>query len=282
VVHNATVPCTFTWTAPSAVFPGNSTTITTQNPSFANAQPSISAIYTVQVEPQGSCIITRTVQVSVYPNPTITAMSNNGPVCQGTTLNIGSTANTIASASYSWSGPNSFSANTPSASITNVMPVASGFYSLTVTNTFTGAPYTTNNQTLTGCSATGQMSAAIVPTGTLSVVPFYTICQNTNLNLQATGIGASPSSYSWVSSTTPQFTSTLANPIIANVNAIHSGDYSVTAYYTSPITTLVCQQTAVSNVSVVPRNPVTAFSSANVCQYTTGTFSATALNASGF
>jgi gliding motility-associated-like protein len=282
VVHNATVPVTFTWTAPAAVFPGNSTTITTQNPSFANAQPSISAIYTVQVEPQGSCIITRTVAVSVYPNPTITAMSNNGPVCQGTTLNIGATANTSASVIYSWTGPNAFTANTLSASITNVMPVASGFYSLTVTNSFTGAPYTTNNQTLTGCSTSGQMSAAIVPTGTLSVTPFFTICQNTNLNLTATGIGVSPSSYSWASSTTPQFTSTLQNPTIPNVNAIHSGDYSVTAYYTSPITTLVCQQTAVSNVSVVPRNPVTPFSSANVCQYTTGSFSATALNAAGY
>ncbi|MBK7309331.1 MAG: hypothetical protein IPI93_00715 [Sphingobacteriaceae bacterium] len=275
VVHNATTATTFTWAGP------NSFTSTAQNLTFANAQPSLSGVYSVTVEPVGSCIITRTVLVNVYPNPTITALSNNGPVCQGTTLDIGSTANTSATAVYSWLGPNAFSANTQSASILNAMPVASGFYSLTVTNTYTGLPYSTNNQTLT-CSATAQMSAAVVPTASLNIVPFFTICQNSNLALQASAAGAT--SFSWTSSHLAPltFTSTLANPVINNVSPPNSGDYSVTAYYTSPITTLICTQSAVSNVSVVPRNPVTPFSSANVCQYTTGTFSASALNAAGY
>ncbi|MBK6521185.1 MAG: hypothetical protein IPG08_02005 [Sphingobacteriaceae bacterium] len=124
------------------------------------------------------------------------------------------------------------------------------------------------------------MSAAVVPVAPLAVTPFFTLCQNSNLALTAAAVGAT--SYSWASSTVPQFTSTLQNPQINNVAPIQSGDYSVTAYYVSPSTTLVCTSTAVTNVSVVPRNPVTAFSSANVCQFTTGTFSASALGASGY
>jgi len=268
VVHTATTATTFTWTGP------NSFSSTVQNPVFANAQPSITGIYTVVVEPQGACIITRTIDVRVYPNPTITAISNSGPVCQGSTLNINATANTSATATYSWSGPNAFSANTLSTSITNVMPVSSGFYTLMVTNTYTGAPYT---QTAT-CSAFATTSAAVVPVASLVVTPNFTLCQGTNLALTANAVGAT--SYSW---TGPNLNTTIQNPLINNLNPnMHSGDYSVTAYYVSPITTLICTSNAVSNVSVVPRNPVTAFGTANVCQNTTATFSASAVAAAGY
>ena len=268
VVHNATTATTFTWTGP------NSFSTTVQNPTFANAQPTVSGIYTVVVEPAGSCRITRTVQVNVYPNPTITAINNSGPVCQGSTLNINASANTSATAVFAWSGPNGFSASTLSTSITNVMPVSSGFYTLTVTNTYTGAPYTQTAQ----CSVVATTSAAVVPVASLNITPFFTLCQNSNLALTANAVGAT--SYSWTGPN--NFTTTLPNPVINNVNPTHSGDYSVTAYYVSPITTLVCTSNAVSNVSVVPRNPVNAFSSVNVCQNTTGTFSANAVGAAGY
>ncbi len=246
-------------------------------PGVAIATPPATTSYTVTGN-LASCINSAVATVTVSPHPTITALSNSGPVCQGSPLNIGSTANANPGASFSWAGPGGFSANTASSTVANAQAVASGFYTLTVTNDFLAPAY---SPTLS-CSAIAQMSAAVVPTGTLTVVPFYTICQNTNLNLTANGIGVSPNSYSWASSTTPQFTSTLQNPNILNVSTSHSGDYSVTAYYTSPMTTLVCTQMAVSNVSVVPRSPVVPFSNANVCQYTTGTFSATALNAQGY
>ncbi len=271
-VTSATAPVTYTWTGPG--FSSNS-----QNTLIVNAQPPSSGIYTLFAEPSPSCIIANTIMVNIYPNPTITALANNGPVCQGSPLDINSLASTSATAVYAWTGPNAFTSNTPSNTIANAQPIASGFYSLTVTNTYTGVPYSTWNQTLT-CSATAQMSAAVVPISSVGVVPFYTICQNSNLNLSASAAGANY--YTWASSTVPQFTSNLQNPTINNISPVSSGDYSVTAYYTSPSTTLICKSYAVSNVSVVPRNPVTPFSSANVCQYTTGTFSASALNAAGY
>ncbi|MFO0356462.1 MAG: GEVED domain-containing protein, partial [Sphingobacteriaceae bacterium] len=275
-----TTVLSYTWSGPGGFSSITNSTTAGGNTLIANAQPTNSGVYNVTVSP-GSCPVIKQVTVNIYPTPTITALSNDGPVCQGTTLNIGSTATTSGTATYSWTGPNGFSANTQSASITNVQPVATGFYTLTVTNTYTGLPYSTNNQTLT-CSATSQNSAAVVPVASLNVVPFFTLCAGSNLALTANAVGAT--SYSWSSShpAPGTFTSALQNPVINNLVPANSGDYSVTAFYTSSQTTLVCKSYAVSNVSVVPKNPVTAFSSANVCQNGVGTFSASALNAAGY
>jgi gliding motility-associated-like protein len=270
-----TTVLSYTWSGPGAYSAIIATTTTGGSTNIAVAQPTNSGVYSVTVS-TGSCPVVSQVTVNIYPTPTITALANNGPVCQGSSLTINAAANVSATSTYSWTGPNAFASNTASNTINNVQPAATGFYSLTVTNAYLAPTY---QQTLT-CSATAQMSAAVVPVAPLVVTPFFTLCQNSNLALTAAAVGAT--SYSWSSSTTPQFTSTLQNPQINNVAPIQSGDYSVTAYYVSPSTTLVCTSTAVTNVSVVPRNPVTPFSSANVCQYTSGTFSATAVGAAGY
>ncbi len=267
-----TTAMSYTWSGPGAFSAIIPTTTAGGATNIAIAQPTNSGVYSVTVS-TGSCPITVTTMVNVYPTPTITALANNGPVCQGSSLTINAAANTSATATYSWTGPNAYSASNPSNTINNVQPIATGFYSLTVTNSYLAPTY---QQTLT-CSASAQMSAAVVPVAPLVVTPTFTLCQGSVLPLTAAAQGAT--SYSWSSSTTPQFTSTIQNPSLNNIAPAHSGDYSVTAYYTSPSTTLVCTSTAVTNVSVVPRSPVIPFSSANVCQFTTGTFSATAIGA---
>ncbi len=270
----ATAAVSYTWQGPS--FTSNS-----QNTVIPNAQPASSGVYTLFAEPSPSCIIANTLMVNIYPNPTITTLASNGPVCQGSSLTINSAANTSATAVYAWTGPNAFTSNTPSNTIMNAQPAASGFYSLTVTNTYTGAPYSTMNQTLT-CSTGQGFNVVVVPVASLNVTPFFTLCAGTSLNLTASAAGATSYSWSSLSPTVQPFTSTLQNPSISNLGTQHSGDYSVTAFYSNPNTTLVCKSYAVSNVSVVPKNPVIPFSSANVCQFTTGTFSATSLNAQGY
>jgi len=266
----------YTWSGPggfSHIVPSTTNTALSST-QIAVAQQSNSGVYSVTLS-AGGCPTTATLLVNVYSTPTITAISNDGPVCQGTTLNIGATSTTSGITTYSWIGPNNFTANTLSASITNVMPAASGFYTITATNAYTAAPYT---QTLTCTSSIATTSAAVVPISSLVVTPNFTLCQNSNLALTANAVGAS--SYSW---TGPNLNTTIQNPIINNLNPnMHSGDYSVTAYFVSPITTLICTSNAVSNVSVVPRNPVTAFGTANVCQNSTATFSASAVAAAGY
>jgi hypothetical protein len=80
--------------------------------------------------------------------PTATA-SNNGPVCEGSSLDL--TGGPASMASYSWSGPNSFTNATQSPSVSSSATTAmAGAYTLTVT--------TTN-----GCTDTAHTSATVNP-----------------------------------------------------------------------------------------------------------------------
>ncbi|HVM47852.1 MAG TPA: glycosyl hydrolase, partial [Candidatus Acidoferrum sp.] len=67
----------------------------------------------------------------ICATPPTPVAGNNGPIYQGMTLNL--TASTIASASYNWSGPNSFASTLQNPSITAATPAASGTYSVTAT-----------------------------------------------------------------------------------------------------------------------------------------------------
>jgi len=256
VVNTGTMAMTYTWTGP------NTFSSTVQNPTIPNATPLMSGIYTVVVNP-GSCPVTVTTQVTVNATPTITSLTNNGPVCQGSPVNFILNANANPTVSYSWTGPNSYTSNVQNPSIINSTPANTGVYNVTVTSTFAG------NAT---CKATSTSSIAVVPVNTIAVTPTFTLCQGSNLNLIANVIGAS--SYTWNGPNT--FTSNIQNPSIANILPVASGNYSITAYFTSMSTTLVCNSNAVTNVSVVPMSPVVAFATANVCQNSQATFSANA------
>ncbi|MBK7818983.1 MAG: hypothetical protein IPJ60_16675 [Sphingobacteriaceae bacterium] len=157
----AAVNFTYTWSGPGGY------TANIANPLIASAQPTNSGVYSVTVNP-GSCPIVSQVTVNVYPTPTITALANNGPVCQGSSLTINAAANVSATTTYSWTGPNAFTANTLSNTINNVMPAATRFYSLTVTTAYLAPTY---QQTLT-CSATAQNECGSCSGGTVGC---YTI-----------------------------------------------------------------------------------------------------------
>lgn len=262
-----TVAMTYTWTGPASF------SNTTQSPTIATTSTLNSGVYTVICNP-GACPVTKTVAVTVNPTPTITTVSNNGPICQGAALNLSVNANptavTSGTVAYSWTGPNGFTSNLASPSIASAMPVNTGTYSLTITNTFTNGGVCTN---------TGSTQAFVVPVASVALSPLTsTLCENSNFSLTANA--ASATSYSW---TGPNgFTSTIPTPSLTNINPTNSGNYSVTAFFTTPGTTLVCQSTAVSNLSVVPRNPVSVTVTPNVCQHTQATIDANAVGAAGY
>lgn len=249
---------TYTWSGP------NSFTSNVQNPTIAATSSLQSGVYTVTVNP-GACPITRTIQITVNQTPTISSVTNNGPVCQGNTVNINMTTSTSGTTTFNWSGPNSYTSNVQNPTINNVLPINSGNYIVTVINSFTG------NAT---CTSSSQTNVQIVPVATINVVPSFTQCTGTNINLSA----SSPSASSFLWNGPNSFTSNLSNPVLSQVTPIVSGDYTVTAFFTSQNTTLVCTSNAISNVSVVPMHPVIAFATPNVCQGGVATISATALN----
>jgi hypothetical protein len=72
--------------------------------------------------------------------------SNDGPVCEGQTLDL--FASTVAGATYSWTGPNGFTSTLQNPSIPNATVAASGTYSVTATVSACASPAGTTTATV--------------------------------------------------------------------------------------------------------------------------------------
>jgi gliding motility-associated-like protein len=250
---------TYNWTGP------NSFTSNVMSPSFMATTTAQSGVYTLNITPPGGCGCgsTNTIQIWVNPNPS-TSITNNGPLCQGGNLIFTNNTTGSGTLTYNWTGPNSYTNNIVSPTIAVAQPSNSGTYNFTITSTFANGGV---------CKATASSSFVVVPVSQISVTPSYTQCQGTTINLNGNVIGTPTIVWNGPNS----YTSNLQNPVLSNVTPTMSGNYSVVATFTAPNTTLTCSSTAVSNVSVVPMNPVTAFATANICQNSQATFSANAL-----
>ena len=235
---------TYTWTGPGLISTNNN---------IANInQP---GTYTLSIaEATSTCNGSQTFAVVANTvHPVLSVTQSSTAVCAGTSVSL-----TVSGAnSYTWS---TLQTNT----LVVVTPSITSLYS--VVGSFTN-----------GCTSTVNVNVIVI-SPSLNVTPFYTVCQNSNLLFGAT---AAPGAFvSW--SGPNNFASNLLNPIINNINPSYNGDFTITTTFSNPNTTLICSSSAISNVSVVPRNPVTAFGTANVCQFTTATFSANAVGAAGY
>jgi|GEM_PF-4888867 len=80
----------------------------------------------------GGCTATSVVvSVTETPAPAAPVASSNGPLCAGNTLRL--TASVVAGASYTWTGPNGFTATGQNVSVPNATAGHSGRYTVTVT-----------------------------------------------------------------------------------------------------------------------------------------------------
>ena len=70
------------------------------------------------------------VTAMVLASPLAPTASNDGPVCEGATLQLSSTV--IPGAAYSWTGPNGFTSTEASPTISNVTALAAGTYEVAV------------------------------------------------------------------------------------------------------------------------------------------------------
>jgi hypothetical protein len=148
-VTNGTVPVgtTYTWTVAA------NTNVTGQS-AQASAQSSISqtltnstntvqtVVYTV-TPTFGTCVgATFTVTVTVNPSPILSNASISA--CTGVALTLATP--TVSGASYSWTGPNSFSSSTQNPTVTtNATSVHAGIYSVTTTVSGCTSPAGTTN-----------------------------------------------------------------------------------------------------------------------------------------
>ncbi len=149
----------------------------------------------------------------VDPNPPATPTAgSSSPVCSGGTLSL--TANTIAGATYTWSGPG-FTSNQQNPNISNVTTAASGNYSVTVT--------------VNGCtSAAGTVTAVVNPTpANITAASNSPLCSGDTLKLTSSSTTTGAVTYDWTGPNS--FTDNVQNPVIPNATVAASGTYSVIA-----------------------------------------------------
>lgn len=151
--------------------------------------------------------------------------ANNGPLCEGQTLNL--TATTIAGATYSWTGPGGFTSALQNPTITGTTTAMSGIY--TVTINVAGPPV---------CNASSSTTVTI-NANPIVTVNSPTTCAGIPTTLTATGA----TSYAWS-------TGALTNPITVPGT---STSYTVTG------TTAGCTGSAVAIVTSSPP-PTVSFS----------------------
>lgn len=146
------------------------------------------------------------------PDSANIVVSSNSPLCSGNTLNLTASTN-VSSATYNWTGPNSFTSSAATPSISGAGSVHAGnYYSLIK---------------FYGCEVNDTINVVVKPTPAKpSVSSNSAICSGDTLNLFSSS-STSGISYSW---TGPNgYTSSLQNPIVANSTATMTGIYTATA-----------------------------------------------------
>lgn len=131
---------TYSWIGPN----GFSSAL--QNPTIPNVTPLNAGSYGVTVTAGGYTSPPGFTVVSVTPPPAAPAATNNGPLCEGGTLQL--SASVVAGGSYSWSGPNGFSSSVQLPTILPVTAASAGIYGVTVS--------------VSGCTSPAGTTAVIV------------------------------------------------------------------------------------------------------------------------
>ncbi len=242
VVPNPTVNATV---SPTVICSGGSATLTgsgaltytwnpgniTGNPITVN--PIATTLYTVTGS-NGSCTSTKTVNLIVNPNPTITAAASPTNICVGSSATLSSSG----AASYTWN-PGALVGGT-----VTVNPAATTLYTVTGTNGF-------------GCTTTNTVNLIVTPIPTVNIAASSTtICSGNSTTL--TGSGAT--NYTW----NPGALTTTVVVVSPTVNTT----------YTLTGSNGACSSTNTITVIVNPNPTLTAVASpTNICAVSSATLS---------
>ncbi len=235
---------TYVW----SVLPGGSMIATLSCVACLNpvATPTVSTSYMIS-SVQTGCNTHDTVMITVVDYPATPAPSGNSTLCVGDTLKL--LAGTYAQ-TYTWTGPNGFSAIAQDPVTANMQVVNSGTYHIMAAN---GACATTS-------SAIQVNVIAIAPTPTITTNS--PLC--TGSVLQLSGHDSLPVNYYW---TGPNgFTNYAQNIAIANVNLQYAGLYTLRAAFAADPSCL----SPVDSYRVEVKPKVFAnfqFASDSICQY---------------
>lgn len=229
---------------------GDGATSTDQNPTHAYATAGTYTVTLVATNDFGEDTETKTNYITVNANPTVSIVAPQA-YCAGETAQINATVS--GATSYSWSGPNGYTASTQNVSIANATANNSGTYTITVTSA-------------TSCVATASVSLTVNANPTLNVSNGGPYCEGATIALNANGNGGT--AYSWIGP--DGFTSNLQNPTIANADGDNAGTYTVTLTNT----TTGCSVSAGTVVAVNALPTLNASNNGPYCEGSTITLSA--------
>ena len=174
----------------------------------------ISYMYT---DPNGCGTLYDTVFVLVLNIPTYPSASNNGPLCEGDILMLGSSDSL---AIHHWAGPNGFVSSAQSPVINHVSQVNNGNYAVTITN-------------ISGCSSTVVTNVVVYSAPDASVSNNGPVCVDGDLVFDASG----GLSYNWNGPN--GFTSGVQSPTVNHTQFIAQGTYTVTVVGSSGCSTTI-------------------------------------------
>ncbi|MCS6904821.1 MAG: hypothetical protein NZ576_05485, partial [Bacteroidia bacterium] len=197
----------YRWSGP------NGFTSTLQNPRIVGVTTQASGTYSLQTA-IGNCFSpVATFTLVVTPRPELSVAGNNGPLCEGSTLQL--TTSSFVGATYSWSGPGGFSSTLQNPILENVSATASGTYSVIA---FIG-----------NCSSNVQTTTVVVNPNprNLTLTGNAPVCEGQPLLLNATPLNGA--TYNWQG---PNGFSRVTNSpslAVANITTSASGTYRVFA-----------------------------------------------------
>ncbi|MEI6765665.1 MAG: glycine-rich protein [Bacteroidota bacterium] len=162
--------------------------------------------------------------------PASPVVGNNGPMCEGNSLNL--TASLITGVTYSWTGPNGFSSTARNPVIANATSAATGTYTLTASiNGCTSVPVTT--------------TANIYPIPSAAFTFTSTgLGQNVTFTPALTG-----QTYSWTFQGGTPSASTLQNPVVVWNT---TGSYNISLTVTTSNNCSASSSTTISVSNCVP------------------------------
>ena len=196
----------YNWSGPSSF------TSAMQAVDLTNIALTDSGYYVVSVTVDGCTSDSDSTDVTVHANPTIATPTTNAPICEGTTLTVD--AATVASVTYSWTGPGNFNSSLEDISIAASTEANNqGEYSLVITDA------------TTACSSTPvTVYATINPTP--EVIDAYNngpACEGENIALGAPLVNGA--TYAWAGPN--GYTATGDQPMVSSITAADSGYYVV-------------------------------------------------------
>jgi hypothetical protein len=224
---------TYAWTGPAAF------TSALQNPTRTGVTAAMAGTYSVTVTTGGCTSAAGTAAVVVNAAPAAPTAGSNSPVCAGSTINLTST--TVAGATYSWTGPSTFTSAVQNPSRPSATAAMAGTYSVTAT--------------VGGCTSAAATTAVVVNAvpATPTVTASSPVCAGATITLSTPTVAGA--TYAWTGPAA--FTSAVQNPSRPSATAAMAGTYSVT------VTTSGCTSAAGTGTVVVNPTPATPTAGSN-------------------